>query len=90
MSQQEMNYDSIHHEERRDFHQHDLSQQGQKIYPHNHNQVVALRIRLWTAYLSLALFFMIVAGGDSASLALLIVIMVNVLVALVVAVNYRR
>ena len=55
MSQQEMNYKGIQHENRDDFYQHSFRQPGQKVYPHRISREGASRIRLWIAYISLAL-----------------------------------
>ncbi len=55
MSQQEMNYEGVNREERPDFYRHSSRTSGQKVHPHRIDREVALRIRLWIAYISLAL-----------------------------------
>ncbi len=55
MPQQEMNYEGANREERSGFYQHPFGQSGQKVYPHYVGREVALRIRAWVAYVSLAL-----------------------------------
>ena len=55
MSQQEMNYEGINREERPNFYQQSSEISGQKVHPHRIGREVALRIRLWIAYISLVL-----------------------------------
>lgn len=50
-----MDYDGINREERPEFYQYFSRLSKQKVYPQYGGREVALRIRLWIAYISLAL-----------------------------------